>query len=907
MTIGPGARLGPYEIVSAIGVGGMGEVYRARDTKLGREVAIKVLPPALTSDPERLVRFTREAQVLAALNHPNIAAIHHVEETANGPALVMELVEGETLADRIARGPIPFDEVLPIAKQIAEALEAAHEQGIIHRDLKPANIKVRSDGTVKVLDFGLAKLTDPASGSHVSAANASMSPTITSPAMVSGVGVLLGTAAYMSPEQAKGKAADKRSDIWSFGCVLYEMLTGRGAFPGDDVADVLVAVLSKDPDWEGLPPSTPPALRRLLRRSLQRDRARRLADIADARLDLDEAAAVPAAFSASATFPPSRKLVPAIAAAAFAAALVTGTILWRIWPVGSHRVARFTITLPADQQFTNTARTFVAISPDGAHIAYAGRDGDGPANLHLYVRSIDSLNAVAIPGIGGPAAISARVPFFSPDSRWLGFWHNGQIKKVSISGGVPISIASAMIPMGASWSADDSIVYAQESGGIWRVSAVGGAPTQIVKVNSGERAYGPQLLPDGRAILFTVVAGNDWNDAEIVVQSLENGARHTVVKGGTDGRYLSTGHLLYATRGALLAVPFSLSSLTTTGGAISLADNVGESGVASGAAHYAVSADGTLVYVPGSPNVVPQGNRRLVWVDRAGHEFAIGAPPRPYTTIALSPDGERLAYSDPTGDVDIWTYEFRRGIFERLTSDPAISREPVWSPDGRRIAYRNQPRTGGTGVFVRNADGTGDSTRLTTGTHIPVSWSRDGSRLVYIDFGPEQITPTSSADLAIITLGADLRTEKLVAEPGGQTIAAISPDGRWLAYESNEPGETAVFARRFPDVSAGRWRISNGTGRKPVWARDSRTLFYNSGQAMMAVDVAGATPAMWSAPRKLFEGSFVYSDAGTTFDVAPDGRFLMLKEDTAPISRTPDALIVVQNWPEDLKRLVPTK
>jgi eukaryotic-like serine/threonine-protein kinase len=876
----------------------MGEVWCATDTNLGRQVAIKILPDAFAHDPERLARFEREAKTLASLNHPNIAQIYGLEKTDSVRALVMELVEGPTLADRIGQGPIPIGEALPIAKQIAEAVEAAHEQGIIHRDLKPANVKVRPDGMVKVLDFGLAKALDSVAAGST---DATASPTITSPAVMTGAGVLLGTATYMAPEQAKGRAADKRSDIWAFGCVLFEMLAGRRIFQGDDVTDVLVAVLSKEPDWTALPAATPPAIHRVLRRSLQRDRRRRLADIADARLELEELLIAPVVEAVPAASPRAalwQRLMLPVGCAVVAASLA-GWAAWTMKPAVSGPVTRFSITLPAGVRFVpgESARHLVAVSPDGSRFAYV-------ANRRLYLRLRDQLPAVAI--------TEGVSPFFSPDGQWLGFWQDGHLKKVSVNGGAPIVICASAAPFGASWAPDDTILYGQGPGGIWRVSTTAGStPENLVKLDAGERAHGPQLLPGGRAVLFTLAqAAETWDDARIVVQSLNGGARRIVVPGGTDARYLPTGHLVYRRRGSLLAQAFDIGRLEVKGGPVPLVDEVAQSvrgGAASGAAQFAVSGDGTLVYV-GSASLRMAATARFFWVNRTGHEEPISVPPGVHLVPRLSADGGRMAYfSVASNSSDVWIHELRRGISGRLTSDPNRNSEPVWSPDGLRIAYYSTGREGGPGIFVRAADGTGDVDRLTTGTHLPSSWSPD-ERLVFVDFGTGDVTPTASADLRAVRVTGDHRVETLLATPARESSGRVAPNGRWLAYESNESGENAISVRPYPDVSARRWPVSGGGGEGPVWAKDSQTLFYRKGQAVMAVAVRGATPADWGTPEKLFEGPYFFVDGPTMFDVAPDGRFLMLKQsggDEADL--TPDSLTVVQHWLfEQLKRRVPT-
>ena len=895
MALTPGTRLGSYEITGLIGAGGMGEVYRAADTNLKRQVAIKVLPQAVAQDADRLARFQREAEVLAALNHPNIAAIYGLDRAEGQTALVMELVEGPTLGDRIAQGAIPLDEALPIARQIAVALEAAHEQGIVHRDLKPANIKVRPDGTVKVLDFGLAKAMEPERVS--SSPGVSQSPTITTPAMTQ-IGLILGTAAYMSPEQARGKAVDKRTDIWAFGCVLYEMLTGRRVFEGDDVTDVLVSVLSKYPDWTALPAATPPAVRRLLRRSLERDPRRRVADMADARLDLEDAESEPAGAMQPNALPPvpmwQRSMWPAIA---IGAAAVAASVAWMSRPSVALPVSRFAVTLSPGDEFTavEATRQAVAVSPDGSHIAYM-------ANARIYVRARDQLRSAPITDAGAH-------PFFSPDGRSIAFWQRGQLKRVAVNGGAPVVVTDTPQIWGATWSADDTILYGMGAGGIWRVPAAGGKAENIVKLDAGQRAHGPQLLPGGRSLVFTLLQGStSWDDAQIVVHSLDTGARQVVVQGGTDGRYLPTGHLVYVRQGSLLAQPFDIDTLQTRGAAMSLVGEVALSfSGATGAAHYSVAGDGTLVYVPSSSLDVSAVS--LVWVDRKGQETLIPGGEGLFTAPALSMDGARVALNRMAtgGNSDVWTFAVRRGVLEPLATDPGRDADPIWSPDGSRIAYASSSHDGGPGIFVRAADGTGKVERLTTGTHVPSSWSLDGTRIVYADFGSNAISASAQADLAVVSVNGDRRAEKLLTSPHRLGSAVISPDSRWLAYESSETGEKVIFVRPFPDVTKMRARISPGGGMSPVWARDGRTLFYRNGRAIMSVAVRGTTPDEWGAPEQLFEGSYFFVDGPPMFDVAPDGRFLMLKPITGnPRPQALKTIIVVQNWYEELKRLAPT-
>ena len=637
MPLSPGARLGHYDVTALIGEGGMGQVYRATDTQLGRDVALKIPPDAFAVDPDRLARFQREAQVLASLNHPGIAAIYGIEKSDDTQALVLELVEGPTLADRIATGPIPLDEALPIAKQIAEALEAAHEAGVIHRDLKPANIKVREDGTVKVLDFGLAKALDT-----TPEGDPSQSPTLT--VAPTEIGVILGTAAYMSPEQAAGKPTDKRSDVWSFGVVLFETLTGQRPFTGESASHVISGVLQREPDWTALPASTPPIIRRLLRRCLEKDRSRRVHDVADARLDVDEALDGP--YDEVAVRLPRAswrtRMARAIAAGALVALTAVTVVLLRPAPDPDPRtVARFSIDLPAAARPVGVNNQTLAVSPDGTHLVYV-------ANDQLYLRALDQLEAFPIGD-----TVGGRMPFFSADGQWIGFWQSSQLRKVLTSRGTPVFVSDSSPPLGATWDADDRNVWATGAG-IHSVSAGGGAPELLIQLEAEDGVnYGAQMLPGGRNVMFSVrPPGISSVDAQIVIQSLDTGARRTVIQGGIDGRYLPTGHLVYIRNGTVTGVPFDPETLDVTGGAVPLVENVVQA-FSSGAGQFAVSDSGSLVYVSGTA----QANRgRPVWVSKNGQnveplvEVDVGLPQFP----RLSPDATRLALN--IGG-NLWVYD----------------------------------------------------------------------------------------------------------------------------------------------------------------------------------------------------------------------------------------------------------
>jgi serine/threonine-protein kinase len=887
MSLAPGARLGPYEILAAIGAGGMGEVYRARDTKLDRGVAIKILPDAFAADPERVARFQREAKTLASLNHPHIAAIYGLEDSDGVKALVLELVEGPTLADRIARGPIPLDEALPIARQIAEALEAAHEAGIIHRDLKPANIKLRPDGTVKVLDFGLAKAMEPAGAS----ANLSMSPTITSPAMTQ-AGIILGTAAYMSPEQARGKSVDRRADIWAFGCVLFEMITGKRSFGGGDVADTFAAVLRSDPDWAALPPETPAVVRRLLRRCIAKERKGRIPDIGAVRLEIEDMIATRGSSSEESLTArpqsPWRRSLPVTLIAGAAGASVAGlavAISIRTAPSSPRPTIRFGIELPAGDTLSATSHQVAVISPNGTHLVYVANEG-------LYLRALDQPGARPITGTFGGAAVHARNPFFSPDGQWIGFWHNGQLKKVSVTGGAPVPLCPARSVLGASWEADNTIVFAEGTAGILRVSASGGAPEVLIAMDAGQSAAWPEILPGGRAVLFTLASGANWSDAQIVVQSLETGSRQVLIQ-GSHARYAMTGHLVYGFQESLLAAPFDLASLRVAGVPVTLVPGIGRDAT-TGVTQFSWSDDGTLVYIAGS-DISEQ--RRLVWVDRKGQTQPIDVATRGYIFPRLSPDGQKIAVSTVAPTPDVWVYDVPRGTLTRLTS-AGINTRNLWTPDGTRVTFASDRAGGSQNIYWIPADGSTDAERLTTSSYrqVPESWAPDGKTLAF-----SELDPDTNWDIWTLLL-PDRKTELLLRTPFHDGGRAFSPDGRWLAYYSDESGRGEVFVRGYRPPG-GKWPISSDGGAEPVWSRDGREIFYRSGNKLMAVDVMTGSTFLAGKPKPLFEGPYVTA-LPANFDVSPDGqRFVMV----IPVQKESRSarFDVVLNWFEELKRLVP--
>jgi serine/threonine-protein kinase len=908
MTLAPGIRIGSYTVDAQIGVGGMGEVYRATDTNLKRDVALKVLPDALATDAERLARFQREAEVLASLNHPNIAAIYGLERRDKTTALVMELVEGPTLADRIAEAPLPIEEALLIARQIAAALEVAHERGIIHRDLKPANVKVRSDGTVKILDFGLAKALEPAGAVGPSVTH---TPTITSPAMLTGVGVLLGTAAYMSPEQARGKPVDKRTDIWAFGAVLFEMLTGGRAFAGDSVSDVLASVLTREPDWSLLPDRLSPVLGSYIRRCLSKDRTQRIRDIGDVLLVLDgafEAAAPQRGNSVAVAQPAWRRALP-VAATASVAVLITGLAAWSLWPTAEPRsTTRFEYMLPAGQQLATTQRPVIATSPDGRSFVYQTTEG-------LFLRSMGDLEARLIPG----TEENLTSPFISPEGQWVGYFAatdwarggdrqaSGQLKKVAIGGGEPVVLCSATIPFGASWAPDNTILFGQRSG-IMRVAAAnGGTPELIVRAGEGEQMYGPQLLPDRKSVLFSVtrdVGENRWDQAQVVVQSLSSGRRTVVVQGGSAARYVSTGHLVYALRDALFAVAFDANRLKVTGGAVPLIQGVQRAvGVTTAGGNYSVSEQGTLVYVAAAR----VGLRSLVWVDR--HGSAAGSiasmPPGTYEHPRLSPDGGRVLV---TRDGDIWIYDLASGRNSRLTKDGS-SQMGVWDPTGAQVAY-SSARQGNLEAWAEPSDGSGPPRQLTNlGGLVHVdSWSPDG-RMLTLHHHPAE------GPVRILMLSMDRAESKPQVFFTGDfnaESAAFSRDGRHVAFLARETGQWEMYIRPYPGPG-GQLTVSVGGGREPIWAANGE-LFYRSltGEQMFVVSVTTVPTLKVGTPVQVFRGPYYISPTGSPrmqYDVTPDGqRFLMLA--ASPGTDTSVArshVVVVENWFEELKRRVPTK
>jgi serine/threonine protein kinase/Tol biopolymer transport system component len=930
-----GLRVGPYQIVAPLGAGAMGEVYRACDTKLNREVALKVLPELFARDPDRLARFKREAQLLATLNHPNIAAIYGLEESNGAQALVLELVDGPTLGDRIARGPIVLAEALTIARQIAEGLEAAHDKGIIHRDLKPANIKIARNGMVKVLDFGLAKVWDAAPQSDLS-----RSPRLTATDI--GERTIMGSPAYMSPEQARGQSLDRRTDIWSFGCVLYEMLAGRAPFAGDTISDTFAAILEHEPDRTMLPADTPLPIRRLLRRCLEKDRRGRLDSAAGARLEIDDAIASPAGETLELVPTPSRRLTPVAIAALAGVAVIAALVVWtlmRSMPVAAVPPARFAIVPPPEPRLNVSGPDRdIAFSPDGRRLVYraGGSDTYGSA---LMVRAIDQLDAQPVADVR-----AAYAPFFSPDGQWIGFFERTVLKKVSITGGPVITLCQVSgVPLGASWGDDNTIAFATNSPrtGLWRVSADGGEPTVLTTPDPAqhERNHAfPSVLPRGRGVLFTIeiATAGQADSSQVAVLDRKTGQRKILIRGGGDAQYVETGHLIFATAGALRTVRFDPVRLEVLSDPVTVVEHVMIK--PSGAANYAVSGPGTLVYMPGGTGEeIPM--RSLVWVDRKGHEERINAPLRAYGPPRVSPDGTRLAIAilDPD-NTEIWIWDFARETLRRLTFAPGMDGLPVWTPDSRRIIFMSD-RAGALNLYSQAADGTGTVDRLTTSAspQWPTSITPDGTGVFGFDNEPKKASPVTGRTGGVILVPLTSPANRLIFEsaqasprpgvgpspgvspPSEGTVvqhlfhgvfAEISPDGRYLAYQADEGGRYEVYVRPFPQVDRGRWQISTGGATRPVWARNGRELFYlDASSALTAVPVGTSGPTFtFGGPSKLFDTKYVEPNPARHYDASSDGqRFLMIKDraDGNP-NATPASMVVVQNWFEELKQRVPT-
>jgi serine/threonine-protein kinase len=858
----------------------MGEVWRARDTRLGREVAIKVLPEAVASDPSRAARFQREATLLAALNHPAIATVHGFEQADGVSLLVLELVDGPTLAERLHRGPLPVREALEVARQIAEALGAAHEKGIIHRDLKPSNVKLTKDGRVKLLDFGLAK----ALGSENAAADVSKLSTETS---ATDAGVVLGTAPYMSPEQARGVAVDERADVWAFGCVLFEMLAGKRAFAGSTGADVVSAILGAEPDWPALPDDVPPMARSLLRRCLQKDRPMRLRAIADARLELDEVLATPAGETTRGAALADRRLLARLASVALVALLAAAVTSW-LWtrPVRGPAYApiRLNVDVPPSERLptSDNPPPLAVISPDGRNLVYHV-EGKG-----LYVRPLG--------GVETRPLVRGYQPSFSPDGEWVAFSRDGKLWKVPITGGAPRAIAEASNLRGASWGEDGTIVFAPTPGsGLFRVSAEGGTPQKLTELALADGSHRwPQVLPGGDVLYTVFPRSSRIEDARIVALSAASGSRKVVVEGGTYGRYVPTGHVVYGSRGTAYAVPFDRRRLERTGPGVPVLKDVRmavETGT--GTMLLEFSRTGLAVYVTPYPRL-PE--RKLFWVDRKGSAAPLPSGPRPYWDNArVSRDGRRVVASIAEANAtDLWVYDIPRQTWTQLTFGKN-NQEPVWAPTSDRIAFSSN-RDGDFNLFWIAIDGTSAQRLTDKRTRFDASdWSPDGRVLIYEEQGPE-----THWDIWELRLWGDRRPRPLLVTPAWEAGGKLSPDGRWLAYSSNESGRHEVYVRPYPAMDR-KWVVSTQGGRRPIWSHTGRELFYvEDDKTIMAAPVTAGKTFQAGLPAAAYRGQ----DAFSGFDVAPDGQRLLITQDVA---KEPERLqiVVIPNWFEELKANVP--
>ena len=903
-----GQSINHYKITAKLGEGGMGVVYQATDTRLGREVALKILPEKFVEDRQRMNRFQREAEVLASLNHPHISIIHGLEEADGVRALVLELVEGPTLAERIAEGHIPVEETLQIALEITQALEAAHEKGIIHRDLKPANVKITPEGKVKVLDFGLAKALEP----ELSQQELANSPTLTLEATQEGI--VLGTAAYMSPEQARGQTVDKRTDIWSFGLLFFEMLTGKSMYAGRSLTETLAAVIHGEPVLENLPRGTHPRIKELLRRCLRKEPRMRLRDMGDARITIDECLAGEETLDEPLvplmSAPLWRRLVP------WALVPIMLILAWAFRPLPpGEPVMRWEIPLAEGEVFKHFFRQAIALSPDGRRVAYVASLNADPSEdrtPRIYTRLLDRWKPVALPGTEG-----ATMLFFSPDGKWLGFYSRSDraLKKLPLAGGEATTICDCRQPFGASWSADDTIVFScLQKDGLWRVSAVGGKPEQITHLDreaKEETHRLPHMLPGGKAVLFTTSRHStyDLEKGEIAVQVLETGERKVLVERASDGRYLSTGHLLFARVGTLMAAPFDLASLELTGPEVRVLEGVshgihtGGTGWETGSAQFAVSSSGTLAYIGGS--VFPETRRQVVWVDRSGRVEPTRIEPGQYYSLRLSPDEGRVIVSNNYKG-DIWVWDLARGTSTRQTTDQGSS-GGLWTPGGTRFSFISL-RGGQSQMLWKAVDSDEEAEALfpSEKTLGSAAWSPDGKHLAVLS------DPLGNPDIWILSMEGSRSIRPFRETPFYEGHPVFSPNGQWLAYSSNESGRAEVYGQPFPGPGP-KTIISTSGGTSPTWRGDGRELFYRSGPRMMAVKISvDGGELKPGIPMFLFEGSYKISYPTRGYDVRRDGkRFLMQTvEPEKDLLRYREyfgnRVNIVLKWSEEVKRLAPT-
>jgi serine/threonine-protein kinase len=851
-----------------LGEGGMGVVYRARDSRLQRDVALKLVHPHLV-DENRLERFRHEARVLAALGHPNVAGVYELGDADGMAFIVMELVPGETLADRLVAGPLPGSEVVRIACQVAAALETVHDKGLIHRDLKPANIKLTPDGVVKVLDFGLAKSTGGIDESHSGLLTATVKTR---------EGVIAGTVAYMSPEQARGQEIDRRTDIWAFGCVVYEMVVGRRAFAAPTTADTIAAVMERPVNWTAIPPDAPPVVTRVLRRCLQRDLKQRLRDIADARLELEDAA-TNAEVSAAPKNRDWRRVAKAMAVLALGFGLGALAISMTRAPSELVPPAHFVVPFSSTTPLAGLDFPSAVISPDGTRVVYVASRG---GRTELFQRPLNSIDPVPIPG-----TTNAVGPFFSPDSRWVAFFADGQLKKVNLAGGPPVTLCEAPVGLGGSWGPRDLIAFAAATGsGLSRVSAAGGTPGRLTMLDVAQGEYShrwPEWLPDGETVLFTVGTSGtpgSWSDAQIVAQSVTTGKRTMLVRGGTNPHYLSNGSLLYAQNGRVMNIALDASSLTISGSPVAVLENVRQS--ADGAVQLSVARSGAAVFIPGGPGV---SERRLVSVGRDGTSTAFAAAPGAYAFPRVSPDGQKLIVALEAPTRDLWLYDVTSGTRTQVTFDSGAT-SPTWTRDAKRVAF-SSTRVGVLNLFTVIIGDPGRSERLVPSDNqqFPGSSAPDGA-LVFT----EQRSATGR-DILLLPAG-DRVPRALLATRADETSPKLSPDGRWLAYVSNEGGRSEVYVTPLANPARAR-RVSVEGGSEPAWASGGRELFYRQGTTMMTVTI-DAAGQLQSGPRILFDADFVRGTLdAANYDVMPDGRFVMVQRSSQSSELT---LHVLLNW-----------
>ena len=906
MRLSPGSSVGPYRILASLGAGGMGEVYRAEDIRLGREVAVKVLHELTSDNPEYRSRFEREARVLASLNHPNIATLHGLEEVGEATLLEMELVPGETLAERIARGPMQADDSFPIFKQIAQALEAAHERGIIHRDLKPSNVKVTPEGRVKVLDFGLAKAFE--SDRAESSSNAAMFTTTTQR------GLILGTAAYMSPEHVRGKVLDRRTDIWAFGCMFFEALTGKPPFASETISDTLAAVLREEPDWRALS-HAPMAIQRLIKRCLRKDPNTRLHDIADAELEIEDAVAESAPLVVPVPgrepYRVSRKKTLIGGAAALVAALAivaAGFMLGRREQAsGETALARLTIALPSGHQIAQGSLAPMAVSSDGRRIVYAALQREG--RTQLFIRPIDQDEPVAIAGTEGASA-----PFFSPDGRWVGFSANGMLQRVSLDGGAALRICETPSILSAIWGGDDTIVFASAASpaGLWRVAAGGGPPERITTVdtsaNEVQHAY-PRRLPNGD-VLFGVITDRGWHLATLSLATKQVRALGQPGSGGAGAQYVQTGHLVYASTGGLVAVPFNVNT-GVSGSPLPLRERPDVD--PSGSAAFAISESGTLVYVP-KPAALPV--RSLLFVERSGGATLVSETRAAYEHPRMSKDGRRIAVAIASDNgSDIWIYDLTGGRRTRLTSG-GVNRFPIWAPDGQHVTFQSA-RSGSATLYSRSLDAGSEPEALirsssdpsglsrslagvlpgtmplftASNPHVPMSWSPTDKSLAF-----DERKPSAERDIWILPPGGE--PLPFLMTPFDEFAPAFSPDGKWLAYVSDESGRAEVYVQPYPGPGA-KWAVSTEGGTEPAWSPDGRELYFRHRDQLVAVAVTAGPEFRAGRSTPILESRYETIEGARDYDVSPDGKgFVVIRSEGAV---EPDRFNVVLNWFTELR------